>query len=129
MNIPIVLLILIACAHVGVGTLWYSRFLFGRVYRSLSGLDSEKQKKPFYFYPLIFFVTLFSVLALYFLIFFFAPLYIFALCIALLVWIAFIIPPLLALTVWEGKKWKLFFIHSGFYLVSFVMMVTLLYIL
>jgi hypothetical protein len=48
---------------------------------------------------------------------------------AFFLWIAFMVPPYLNLTGWEGKSWKLFFINTGYWLVLLLLMGTLLSVL
>ena len=37
---------------------------------------------------------------------------------ALFTWLGFIVPPLLNGIVWEGRRWSMFGINGGYYLVS-----------
>lgn len=37
---------------------------------------------------------------------------------ALLTWLAFFVPVLWGAVIWEGKRWSLFFVNAGFYLVT-----------
>jgi hypothetical protein len=42
-------------------------------------------------------------------------------CVAFLSWLGFIVPSQLNFVAWEGRPWKLFFIHTGYWLVLLVL--------
>ena len=127
MTINFVSLLIATVFHIGLATLWYSRFLFGKKWASLSGASLD-EKPAWYVFPLMFVLTLIFVSFFSFLLFFFAPLYLFAILLSLLLWLAFIVPVTIYPILWEKKPWTLFFINGGFYLVSFLCIGTLLYL-
>ena len=128
MYINILAILVAVIAHMIIGTLWYSRFLFGKQWASLIGISLEEKPAP-YKMLLMFIASLLTAFILSVLLFFLAPLYILAVMIALAVWIGFILPTTLNPILWVKKSWKLFFINAGFYLVSLLVMVTILYLL
>ena len=127
MTINLVPLFIATVFHIGLATLWYSRFLFGKKWASLSHVSLD-EKPVWYAFPIMFVLTFISVFFFSILIFFFSPLYIFALLLSFFLWLAFIIPLAIYPILWEKKPWTLFFINGGFYLVSFLCIGTILYL-
>lgn len=122
------------CASVGLGMLWYGPF-FGKQWMALSGIQMPTAKPAFktMIKPIIIFLV--GALCMSFVLARIVTIssgftgvigVIPALVSAFLVWIGFIVPVNLSFVAWEGKSWKLWSIHSGYWLVLLLIMGTVI---
>lgn len=118
-----------------VGFLWYSPFFFGKPWMKLMGLNAkdmkEAQKKMGPMYALSFAVTLVTAVVLYH-VMTYSGAYnhydkmMLALSTGFWVWVGFVAPVQVTEVIFGGKKWNLFFINTGYQLVSLVAMALVL---
>ena len=108
-----------------LGFIWYGP-LFGKKWMALSGIKMPEQKPGFgiMIKPII--ISLIGALLLSAVLSFSIAFHNFyyatsgvgtALAYAFVLWLGFIVPPVLNTTGWEGKSWTLFCINTGYWLV------------
>ncbi len=133
MDIPInyFALVLAAIAAVGIGALWYSPFLFGRVWMAAAGITPEKMAaRRKQMIPSVigsFICQLITAYVLVHLAAAFEALDVFgALQFAFWAWLGFTAVTMLQAVLWEGKSTAYFVINAGYNLVSFGVMAVIL---
>jgi hypothetical protein len=128
------LLAVFVAAIVGmiIGFLWYSPFLFGKMWMKLMGFTMEKmsdmKKKGMtkvYVLNFIFTVVMAYVLAHFLLLMLVADVG-GAIELSFWLWIGFIVPLLVGNVLWENKSWKLFALNAGYWLASMIGMAIVL---
>ena len=120
-----------AIASMVIGGLWYGPF-FGKTWMALSGMTTDKinaakQKGMGKSYGIMFVGSLvMSYVLAHALFFASAYLGVHGVLAGLMSgvwnWAGFIAPVTLGVVLWEGKSWKLWFVTSGYYLVSLLVM-------
>ncbi len=119
---------LAAIAAMTIGFLWYSPFLFGKVWIGLAGMSEqtlkEAKKKGMtktcaaaFVNNLLMGFVLATILYLTA-----VPTPLDAVLITLIVWAGFVMTVLLGGVLWEGKPFKLYLINAGYYLVGMMVM-------
>ncbi|MBP7741552.1 MAG: DUF1761 domain-containing protein [Candidatus Pacebacteria bacterium] len=117
-----------------LGFLWYGP-LFGKQWMELSGIKMPEGKpslrvmiKPIVLSLVGSFVLVFGLASVtaFHNAYWHVTGYATGLSFAVFLWLAFIVPPYLNFTGWEGKPWKLFFINSGYWLVYLLLVSVLL---
>ena len=116
-------LAILAVAVLGVvlGSLWYGP-LFGKAWMRLAGISmpaalTKEIKQRMILSYLIQFTSVLFMSFIFGGIVSLAVGYSEVFATALVLWLAFVVPPLLPAVLWEGRKWQYFFITSGYYLV------------
>ena len=123
-RVPMLPVLICSIMTMAVGMVWYSPFLFGRTWMTLSGIDPDKadecnKKGMKLTYLASFLVGLFmSFLVGYVLTRTFSASLIDALKKAVLLWAGFVAPVLLGGVLWEKKPVTLYLINAGYYLVA-----------
>lgn len=136
MNIDVAnigLVALVALVPLVVGTLWYSRFMFGSLWMRYVQIDETTTVVPkgamlrksiisYVSYFLIAYAL--GVLVQYLIIATLVP----ALILALVVSLGFVVPALASDFIWAptAKSWGLYYIHAGFFMVSIALMSVIL---
>lgn len=124
-NIQIDWLVVVIAAilNMVIGYLWYSKWLFGHVCAKLCkhhDMKSEKEPKSIVFGFIV------SLVIAYFLSFFEAFLGVTTVTdgmfVGFLIWLGFIATTQISSVIWCKKPFKLFAIHTGFKLVSYLVM-------
>lgn len=123
-----------AIANIAIGFMWYGP-LFGKQWTAMMGWskeDMEKgrakmEKEGWKTYLMAFVGSLATSYVLAHMIvftseFFFMGGISIGLMTSFWSWLGFVVPVTLSSTLWEGKPWKLWFLNSGYYLVSLAMM-------
>lgn len=112
-----------------VGSLWYSRFLFGPQWMRLRGIDPVLAKDtgfPASKLILEFVYTLVTAFVLGLFASFLPPTVYASVVFALFIWVGFYVPMLLAEVLWENKPFGMFLINSGLRLVNLIAMILVL---
>ncbi|MBI3589475.1 MAG: DUF1761 domain-containing protein [Candidatus Liptonbacteria bacterium] len=128
-------LIVATASSMAIGFLWYGP-LFGKTWMALSGItpdkvEASKAKGMGKVYALNALGALvMSYILAHALVFANAYLHSSGLSSGVMVgflnWLGFIAPVTLGPTLWEGKSWKVWFLNSGYYLVSLIIMGSIL---
>ncbi len=111
-----------SAASMALCSLWYSNFLFGRIWRKTAGVPSVKRRLVLGFvggylaqlvvaYVLIHFIRAFQAIDLFD-----------ALQLAFWVWLGFTAVTSLQLVLWEGKPVSYWAVHAGYALMSLLLM-------
>ena len=134
LDINLLSVLIAAVAAMAVGFLWYSPFLFGKVWMDLMGYSEEvaaqKKKGMPVKYFVSFLTSLLSGYVLACLIYLTAAeTYVDALILGVLIWLGFIATTLLGGVLWHGKPLKLYFITAGYYLAVFLAMSAIIFAL
>lgn len=116
-----------ALGNFALGSLWYSPLFFGKKwmhYMGWSEQDMESKKKGVgKSYALMFIGTLVTTYILaHFVKYTNSVTWLMGMQTGFWIWLGFIAPMAMGSVLWEGKKWGLYFINAGFYLVAMVMM-------
>jgi hypothetical protein len=115
-----------------VGWVWYSPLLFQKPWRRMSGLPEQaKGQVPSPLLMLIGFgsyLVLGATLDALFQIIGVGTLMV-AWKIALLCWLGFVATLTLGIVTWEQKSWKLYLLHNGYHLISFLIIASILFAL
>lgn len=119
-----------AIASFIIGWFWYSKRFFGDIWKREIGFsnDSGGNNKIAMFKSMSigFLADLVKAFCLLFLTF---ALGINQFFLSLLIWVGFIIPPVLSSVLYEKRSWTLFFISSGYQLVSLMAISFILYLI
>jgi hypothetical protein len=115
-----------ALLNVALGWAWYSQMLFGVTWMKMVGLEnSDMENKKMLYRGMI--LGLISSLSIAYVLVHFQ--YIAgvenvteALILGFWLWFGFIATVSINMVAWEQKPWKLFFINTGFYLLSVLLM-------
>lgn len=115
-----------AVVSMALGFLWYSPIMFGKAWMKLSKVDPQKVKQANKnmpkLYSIMFVATLVTVYVLAQLIdLTLASTTLDGVELAALVWAGFVAATGVSMMLFEGKSWKLFFINTGFTLVSLLL--------
>lgn len=107
------------------GSIWYGP-LFGKAWATLMGFDTtcKDKKPPVQSLLLTLLGTALSTIALAYIFNHYKPSCTYGA--AFVIWIGFYIPLLLSPIAWEGKSWKVFIIHAGFYLLNLQLITAIL---
>lgn len=123
------ILLLAALASTIVGAVWYSPFLFGKLWMKLSGIsynfsDSEKKRKMITGTLGSFLGEIFVAAALLL-----VPLITGAspFILSFIYWIGFMVPVMKDGPLYENRSWKVFFIQAGYRIVSLLVMSLVFY--
>lgn len=112
-----------ALLNMAIGFLWYSKWLFGPTWLKLSQMK-EKDAKPKG--PVVLWNFVVSLIIAYFLSFFQVQLGITnvvdGMYAGFLLWLAFVATTQISAVLWCKQPFKLFAIHTGFKLLSFLVM-------
>jgi len=112
-------------ANLVIGFIWYNPSVFGSVWMQLANLspvqmEAGKKKMPL----MAFFAVIVAIVMAYVMAHFSIAWGVFdiigAIELAFWLWIGFVVPPLIGVVLWEGKRFKLFAINAGYWFVSMV---------
>ena len=119
MYIDFFTVVLASLVYVIVEGLWYSSFLFQKLWRQCTSLVDEK--KGFFFYVSNFCIAF---LIAFFLAFFESYLEVTSfwdgVIVGFLAWLGFVMTTQLSCTIRQKKSWTLFFLENGCYLFNFM---------
>lgn len=101
------------------GWLWYSPILFLKPWQQLANIPASKPKAWTMLAGLCSYAVLAGVMDVLFQIIGVGSLVV-ALKMALLFWLGFVATLTLGLVTWEQKSWKLYLIHNGYHIASFL---------
>lgn len=109
---------LAAIAGMGVGFLWYSPSLFGRLWMAEMGLSSKQMDKSKKSMGPMYALSLAAALITA------AVFYLFGgeFELAFMVWLGFVMPVQLTDVIFGGRSWKLFAVNTGYQLASLLAM-------
>ncbi|MDP1607915.1 MAG: DUF1761 domain-containing protein [Chlamydiales bacterium] len=123
LQIDWIAVIIAAILYMVIGTVWYSKYLFGPLWEQLSGIkaaDIKKRKMPIFGSALIAFLTA------YFLAYFYAYLGVTTVSDGMFVgfcfWLGFVATTQLGSVIWGKSTFRLFLIVTGAKLLSFLVM-------
>ena len=110
------------------GWLWYSPKLFGNVWMKELGYTKESMGRNKKKMMQTMVATLIGeILKAFFLLFLSVGLGLNQFFLAFIIWIGFVIPVLLAFSLYEKRSWKLFYISAGYQFVSLLLMGLIFY--
>ncbi len=120
-----------AVASVALGFIWYHPNVFGSAWMRMAGITldvAERGKKRM---PLMVVFALLASIVIAYVMSYFAFAWgvydwVGAVELGFWCWVGFVAPTSLGIVLWEGKSFKLYLIHSLFWLVTFIVMALIL---
>lgn len=119
-----------AIASFIIGSIWYSSKAFGDTWKREMGFGGEltsADKKSMIKAMGIGFIA--DIVKAFFLVFLTFSLGLNQFFLSLIIWIGFIVPPVLSSVLYEKRSWALFFISSGYQLASLLAMSLMIYLI
>ena len=104
-----------------IGGFWYSPIAFGRIWEKLTGIDEHAHAVRAFIVGLLSMVVISYGLAVCVDVFN-AETFLSGALVGAFIWLAFVATATLGLVIWEGKKFTLYMINAGFYLIAFAVM-------
>jgi hypothetical protein len=131
MIIGFLVALLAAVVSFAIGWLWYSKFMFGKVWMGEMGVTVEptKEEKKKMLMKTLPLHLLGDFVKAWILLFLAANLHANQFYFGAFVWLGFMIPVLLSDVLYGKTSWKMFLIHAGYYLVSILAMGFVFYII
>jgi hypothetical protein len=120
-------IILGGIANLVIGFVWYNPQVFGTAWMTLAGLSKEHMEAGMKKMPLMALIGTVAAVVMAYVMAHFAIAWgvwdwIGAVELAFWLWLGFVVPALLGVVLWEGKRVKLFIINAGYWLVSMIVM-------
>lgn len=118
-------------ANVVIGSFWYSPSVFGNTWMKLSGIKKpvmtdKIKRKMMLSYLLVFIGALvMSFVVASFINYTGKTTFVEAVSFAFFVWLGFIATTTLGIVLWEGKSWKLWILHNCYWIISLIVMTTI----
>lgn len=119
-----------AIASLVIGWIWYSPKFFGDIWKREMGFDGDSlnsDKKSMIKSMSIGFIA--DIVKAFFLVFLTFSLGLNQFFLSLIIWIGFIVPPVLSSVLYEKRSWTLFFISSGYQLASLLAISFMIYLI
>ncbi len=114
-----------AVVAMAIGAFWFSPIAFGKVWMRLSGITEPKNPAWGFFFGFISMVVMSYALAVSVHLFV-AETPLSGALVGAGMWLGFIAPVTLGMVIWENKPFGLYLISSGYYLIAFIVMGTIL---